>query len=480
MAEMRSSRPERRSRSAAAMERLTQIMSSVQPLESQRGTEPGPAPCDVLVIGGGPAGSTISSLLAERGWRVTLLEKDHHPRFHIGESLLPMNLPILERLGVLQQVREIGVFKPGIEICSDREAGKTQLFYFDRALEQTCKHAFQVRRSEFDHLLLENSAARGVDVHEGLRVTEVAFRQDSTSTVLALDADGRERRWQAGFVVDASGRNAFLSSRLGFKERNQKHNSAAVFGHFKGAVRRAGRDEGNIGLYWFEHGWFWMIPLRDDVMSVGAVCWPDYLKTRSGSLDAFLWDTIRLCPGVHERMKQARLIGQATATGNYSYGSKRMWGPGYLLVGDAYAFLDPVFSTGVYLAMNSASMGAEAVDAHLRSNGRSLAPFKKFERKVHRGLRTLSWFIYRFTTPTLHDLFMAPRNTFRMEQALISVLAGDVFRKAPVALPVALFKAVYYLGNFLNWGRSRSWYRRRRRNVNLAFAEGVPPGQSKP
>lgn len=462
------------------MEGLTQVMSSVQPSESPRGETRDPARCDVLVIGGGPAGSTISSLLVERGWRVTLLEKDRHPRFHIGESLLPMNLPILERLGVLDQVREIGVFKPGIEICSDRTAGKKQLFYFDRALEKTCKHAFQVRRSEFDHLLLKNSAAQGVDVQEGVRVTEVAFGRDSTSRVRALDADGRERRWEAGFLVDASGRDAFLSSRLGFKRRNEKHNSAAVFGHFRGAVRRSGRDEGNIGLYWFEHGWFWMIPLRDDVMSVGAVCWPDYLKTRSGSLEAFLWDTIRICPGVHERMKQAELIGQATATGNYSYSSKRMWGRGYLLVGDAFAFIDPVFSTGVYLAMNSASMGAEAVDVYLRSDGRSVAQFKKFERKVHHGLRTLSWFIYRFTTPTLHDLFMAPRNTFRMEQALISVLAGDVFRNARVALPVTLFKAAYYLGCLMNWSRSWTSYRRRRRNAGLAFAEGEPRGPSRP
>jgi len=457
-------------------------MSSAQPLESRRRDAPdlGPARCDVLVIGGGPAGSTISSLLADRGWRVTLLEKDHHPRFHIGESLLPMNLPILERLGVLQQVREIGMFKPGIEICSNREAGKTQFFYFDKSLEGTCKHAFQVRRSEFDHLLLKNSAKQGVEIHEGVRVTEVAFRQDATSTVRALDADGQERQWEADFVVDASGRNAFLSTRLGLKEKNENHNSAAVFGHFKGAVRRTGRDEGNIGLFWFEHGWFWLIPLRDGVTSVGAVCWPDYLKTRSGSLDSFLWDTIRLCPAIHERMKEAELIGQATATGNYSYGSRRMWGQGYLLVGDAYAFIDPVFSTGVYLAMNGASMGAEAIDAYLRSGGKSVAQFKKFERVMGRGLRTLSWFIYRFTTPTLHDLFMAPRNTFRMEQALISVLAGDVFRKTPVTLPVTLFKTAYYIGNLLNWGRSWTSYRRRRRNADLAFAEGAPPGQSKP
>jgi flavin-dependent dehydrogenase len=432
---------------------------------------PQPAACDVLVIGGGPGGSTIASLLVEKGWNVALLEKDHHPKFHIGESLLPMNLPILERLGVLEQVREIGIVKPGVEMCSDRLRGKSQMFYFDRMPDGIPPHAFQVLRSEFDHLLLRNSAKRGVEVHEGLRVTEVAFRPGETSLVSAENGTGERQVWETGFVVDASGRDAFLSTRLGLKEKDRRHNSVALFGHFKNAERRSGRDEGNIGLYWFEHGWFWMIPLRDDVMSVGAVCWPDYLKTRRTDLEDFLWDTIHLCPGVHDRMKQAELIGPASATGNFSYRSRRMWGDGYLLVGDAYAFVDPVFSSGVYLAMNSALLGAEVVDACLRKGRPDVRLLKAFEDRVQRGLRTLSWFIYRFTTPAIHNLFMAPRNFLGVEQAVLSMLAGDVFRKTRLTLPIMLFKSLYYLTAGLNWGRSWTSLRRRRRNVGLDFTE---------
>jgi flavin-dependent dehydrogenase len=432
-----------------------------------------PRVCDVLVIGGGPGGSTISSLLAEKGWQVTLLEKDHHPRFHIGESLLPMNLPILERLGVLEQVRDIGVLKPGVEMWSDRQSGRSQAYYFDRLTGLAHPHAFQVRRSEFDNLLLQNAGAWGVDVHQGARVIEVAFHAKEPTLVRARDNAGANRVWSARYVVDASGRNAFLSTRLGLKVKNDKHNSTAIFGHFKGVVRGHGRDAGNIALYWFEHGWFWMIPLPDGVMSVGAVCWPDYLKTRGQSLDDFLWDTIRRNPEAHDRMKNAELIGSARATGNYAYHSKRMWGEGYLLIGDAYAFVDPVFSSGVYLAMTSAAQGAEVVDACLREGRSVVRLLECFEGRVQGGLKTLSWFIYRFTTPAIHDLFMAPRPMFRIEQAVLATLAGDIFGRKWPALPIILFKTLYYVAAALNWGRSWASYRRRRGNVRLPFTDGT-------
>lgn len=424
--------------------------------------------CDVLVIGGGPAGSTIGGLLAEQGWRVVLLEKDHHPRFHIGESLLPMNLPIFQRLGVLDQVRGIGVVKPGIELCSDRQPGRSQTLYFERALNPAASHAFEVPRAKLDELLLRNCAKRGVAVHEGVKVTEVARENKDTSLVRAKDGDAAARVWRARFVVDASGRNAFLSTRMGFKQKNERHNSVAIFGHFKDVERRSGPDEGNIGLYWFKHGWFWMIPLPDGVMSVGAVCWPDYLKTRDSDLERFLWDTIALCPGVQERMRAATLIGPARSAGNYSYRSARMWDDGYVLVGDAYGFIDPVFSSGVYLAMTSAEMGAEAVDVYLRDGVKAATPkFRAFERRLDKGLRLWSWFIYRFTTPAMHDLFLAPRNILGMEQAILSVLAGDVFGRTRTTIPIALFKTIYYVASARSWLRSWASYRRRKQNIHI-------------
>ncbi len=251
----------------------------------------------MLVVGGGPAGSTIATLLVEKGWQVTLLEKEHHPRFHIGESLLPMNLPILERLGVLEEVRRIGIIKHAAEFVSDRYPDRPQVFRFSKAMNNRYPYAFEVRRSEFDHVLLQNSVAKGVEVHEGVQVHDVDFQEDGSSIVHATGSDSVPCEWRAGFVVDASGRDTLVSRKLGWKQKSDKHNSAAVFGHFDGVVRRSGEDEGNISIYWFKHGWFWMIPLRDGTMSVGAVCWPEYLKTRRTSLAEFLAQTITLVPG---------------------------------------------------------------------------------------------------------------------------------------------------------------------------------------
>ncbi|MDN5870829.1 MAG: tryptophan 7-halogenase [Nitrococcus sp.] len=430
--------------------------------------------CDVLVIGGGPAGSTVSALLADKGWRVVLLEKERYPRFHIGESLLPMNLPILERLGVLEQVEAIGIPKYGAHFVSDDYPDQDQTYYFSFALDKNHPHAYEVRRSEFDHLLLKNSASKGVEVHEGVRVTHVELADGAV--VQAKDEHGQIRHWRARQVIDASGRHTFLATRLGSKQKNPRHASAAIFGHFKNAQRLPGRDAGNISIFWFKHGWLWMIPLHDGIMSVGAVCWPEYLKTRRATPpEDFLWQTIGLCPGVSERMQSATLLGEARATGNYSYCSSRLYGDGWLLVGDAFAFVDPVFSSGVYLAMNSACLGAEVVDARLRDTAAAPRLARAYERRVRRGLRTFSWFIYRFTAPPMHHLFMAPSNRFRMQEAVISVLAGDVFGKTPISRPLILFKAIYYAASarYLA-GSLRAWWRRRR-NAGATFTSGTTP-----
>lgn len=434
------------------------------------------APCsDVLIIGGGPGGTTIASLLKENGWHVVLLEQGHHPRFHIGESLLPMNLPILERLGVLEQVREIGVLKPGAEFSPADRPHERQTIYFADALDKTHPYAFQVRRSEFDALLFRNSVAKGVLTHEGIRVKDVDFRPGHTTLVHTVDEEGGERVWETRFVVDASGRDTFLARKFGLKKKNPKHQSAALFGHFRNVTRRPGKDAGNISIYWFQHGWFWMIPLRDEVMSVGAVCWPEYLKTRRTQPEEFLLETIRLCPEVQERMQAAQLVGEVRATGNYSYRSTRMHGNGYLLVGDAFAFIDPVFSTGVFFAMNSATLGAEAVDAYLRDPAASEPVLRRFDRGVRRGVRIVSWFIYRFTSPAMQHLFMAPRNLFRVQEAIISMLAGDIFRKTPIALPLALFKAIYYTLSATFFSRAWASYQRRKYNAALKFTGGTTP-----
>jgi flavin-dependent dehydrogenase len=417
--------------------------------------------CEVMVIGGGPAGSTIAALLAGKGRDVVLLERDRHPRFHIGESLLPLNLPLFERLGVAREIERIAMPKYGAEFVSPWHE-RPVTFEFADAWDKGFPKAFQVRRSQFDEILFRNAVRRGARAFEECRATAVDFRAEGPR-VAVRHADGTDQSWDASFLVDASGRETFLANRFGMKRRSRKHNSAAIFGHFAGAERLAGRAEGNITVFWFAHGWLWFIPLADGITSVGAVCWPYYLKTRKNPPHEFLLDTIALCPPLASRLRNARLVSDVSATGNYSYCADRSAGDRYLLLGDAYTFIDPVFSTGVFLAMHGAFVGAETVEACLDEPRHAKRLLKTFSAHMRHAPRVFSWLIYRVTSPTMRDLFMEPSNQWRIKEALLALLAGDVYRGMPFRWRLLLFKAIYYLHNVMRPRRTwHAWIKRRR------------------
>ena len=402
--------------------------------------------CDILVIGGGPAGSTAAALLAERGLDVVMLEKARHPRFHIGESLLPLNTAIFDRLGVRERVAAMGVHKPGAEFVSD-ETGRSVQFSFAQGLDQRFTSSWQVERAQLDAMLFRNAAERGARVREGTEAT--SFRAGGErSLVEAVGPDGAVV-FAPRLVLDASGRDTFMAGRVRQKQANKHNNTAALYAHFRGVERRTGEHEGYISVHLAEDGWFWLIPLPDDVMSVGFVGNPSAFKSRGGTTRERLMARIQASPTVRARMRAAEMISDVTGTGNYSYYADRAHGDGYLMLGDAFAFLDPVFSSGVLLAMTSGEMGAAVAEAWLQDAARGQAMAARMERDIRRAMRRLAWLVYRINTPALRFLFMQPSNRFRMRDGLVSLLAGNLRGSWNQVGPVLAFKSAYYLAALL-------------------------------
>ena len=437
--------------------------------------------CDVFIVGGGPAGTTLATLLARSGRSVMLAEREHHPRFHIGESLLPANVKLFEDLGVRDEVERIGMPKWGVEFVSQQHRHRSFLEFGD-AWDKSMPLAWQVRRSELDEILFRRAALAGARAMQGCAVRSIEFDGEGVTVNARLEGGGNgnrnagasdghgaasEQRWRARYLVDASGRDTLLANHFGIKRKHKKHNSAALFGHFRGAKRLPGKLEGNISIFWFAQGWIWFIPLVDGTTSVGAVCWPHYLKSREKALKGFFLDTIAMAPELGERLAGAQLVDNAVyATGNFSYAADCASGDRHLLVGDAYAFVDPVFSSGVYLAMASAYAAMPVIEATLDAGpAAARAARSRFEAHMRKGPREFTWFIVRMTNPAIRELFMHPYNVLRTKEAVLGLLAGDIFGKTPLWWSLSAFKAIYYLTSLLMLPRAQKAWRMRRANI---------------
>ncbi len=330
---------------------------------------------DVIVIGGGPGGSTAATALAQKGLDVLLLEREHFPREHIGESLLPASMPFLEWLDVMPAVREAGFLKKwGATMLWGREQ-EPWSWYF-RETNTAHPHAFQVWRAQFDKILLDNSRAAGVDVREGHRVTGVIFEGERAAGVRFVDGAGVAAEARAPWVVDASGQGAIIGHALDLRQWDDFFQNMAVYAYFEGAQRLPDPDETNIFIESYENGWFWSIPLHNGWMSVGAVV--DSTRGQKGlrrlGMEGYLREQIALAPGTRNMLRDARLAHGPVTLKDWSYLSREVVGDGYILVGDAACFIDPLFSSGVHLAMMSGAMAAAYVttalkDASMRGPG---------------------------------------------------------------------------------------------------------------
>jgi flavin-dependent dehydrogenase len=389
-----------------------------------------PASTDVVVIGGGPAGSTVSTLLAQQGHRIHLFERERFPRFHIGESLIPQTFWVLWRLKMLDKMKASHfVKKYSVQFINSRGM-LSEPFYFVDHNPHECSQTWQVRRSEFDHILLNNAREQGVQVHEGTRVLDVLFEGRRAVGVRILQEDGNEREVRSQVVVDASGQSSIILDRLQLREWDPVLKKAALWTYWKGAQRQTGRDEGATLVIQTraKQGWFWYIPLHDDILSVGVVAAYDYLfKNRPGKdLETIYFEEVAACLGLQPLIARATRVEQCRAAREYSYRSKQAAGDGWALVGDAFGFLDPLYSSGVLLALTSGQMAADAIAEGLAKGDTSEAQLRQWEAPFNRGMDRMRRLVCEFYDGFSFGRFV--RKYPNLKGYVTDVLIGDIFK----------------------------------------------------
>ena len=387
-----------------------------------------PSQYDAIVIGGGPAGTTTATVLAQHGRRVLLLERERFPRYHIGESLMPYTWFTFERLGVLDWLKQSGSpLKHSVQFVST--SGKvSQPFYFFKTIKHDCASTWQILRSDFDKMMLENAAAKGADVRQGVAVRDVLTECSRVVGVHAELSGGGRETYRAQVVVDATGRDTLLANKLGWKRRDPDLKKIAIFTYFKGALRDPGLDEGATTVAYIPNkGWFWYIPLVNDTVSVGVVADHDYLYRETRDPEAIFCREAEGCQWIREHLAPGSYLGPMRVTGEFSYRATRAAGEGFCLVGDAFSFLDPVFSSGVFLALKGGELAADAIHDSLAGGALSAETFATYERKVRHGLDSFRHLVTSFYDRTFNfGEFIGKYPD--LQPQLVDALVGNVYK----------------------------------------------------
>jgi flavin-dependent dehydrogenase len=390
---------------------------------------------DCIVIGGGPSGSTVATLVADAGHKVLVIERAKFPRFHIGESLMPETYWTFERLGMLPKLHDSNFVKKYSVQFVTASGRESQPFYFDARDPRDCSQTWQVLRSQFDEMLLDNAAEHGATVWQEANVNEILLDPSETDDlpkatgVIVTRKGERPRRINAKVVVDATGTNAMLSKRLGIRKGDPNLRKAAVFAHYKGCARDPGKNGGATLVLSTKQndGWFWYIPLPDDITSVGVVGDLSRLSNKLSTPEQTLEDEIKNCAGLEPRMTNAERVGEVHVISDYSYRSSRCAGDGWVLVGDAFGFLDPMYSSGVFLALKSGEMAADAINEALAEGRADAVNLSKWGDTLSDGMQTIRKLVYAFYTPGFSFGKFIRAYPDKVHD-VTAVLVGDVFR----------------------------------------------------
>lgn len=388
---------------------------------------------DVIVIGGGPAGSSVASILAREGRSVVLFEKECFPRHHIGESLMTDTYFTFQRMGLLEKLKQ-SPFVRKYSVQFANPAGKeSRPFYFFEANHHESAVTWQVTRSQFDLLLIEHAADQGATVYQETQIKRVLFEGDRAYGVEAKMPDGTLVQFHAPVVVDASGQTAMLSNKFGWRVRDPQLKKAVLYSYFKGAHREPDLNGGAtlvLRTPTGSNGWFWYIPLENDITSVGVVADPEYLvKGRGQDLAKIYHEEIEKVESCRRRVAGAERIDKIYSIIDYSYRSRNFAGDGFILIGDAYGFLDPIYSSGVLLALKMAELAADSIHEAFNHNDFSAARLGQHQQKLDRGIESMRKLVYAFYNEGFSfSKFLEKHPQQRVN--IISLLMGDVFKDA--------------------------------------------------
>jgi flavin-dependent dehydrogenase len=383
---------------------------------------------EVVIAGGGPAGSSTANFLCQRGRRVLLLERARFPRFCVGESLLPFSNDDWKELGVWERMEKRYIRKPGARFIHE-ESGLDFTYYFDTAIRPGRPYAFHVKRGDFDKLLLDRAAELGAEVEEETRVLDVDFAADGVT--VHLEGPRGRRSVTAELFVDATGREALTANRRRLKVPDELITTNVALGtHYRGCARMEGEDEGNIIIGLFDGGWYWVIPFSDGDTSLGVVLEKRFTKiNRGASPEEMFYAALESTPYLRERViGRAERVLPIQSNGNWSYRSRVFYGDRLLLVGDSAAFVDPLFSSGVLLAVSGARFAAEHIDAALTAGDFRAERFAPYQEQCLAGMDLFKGLIHEFYGENLRSLLITSAHNPTVCSTITSILAGDVYR----------------------------------------------------